>query len=256
MKRAGLWLRGLTAMVCLAAAWGTLAADAVGSCEREVKGASSDTARHFLVLAASRNVFYNKSGPSFVMLMKTAAGGEAEMGAVGIYADDQRRVAFGSVPWQAYDAVLRDPEKGASNVMLRLEIREAQYERILDVLQGWDRRVRENELLYKNDVYMNNILLVKQATEELNRCRQAVDLYQLDWGLDDKISDENARSIVPFLVFEELKRRNAALHVSDSRMPNGLLALAGSEPLSASQPVPVKKEAVRAPDPAHAHHHH
>ena len=60
---------------------------------------------------------------------------------------------------------------------------------------------------------MNNILLVKQATEELNRCRKCIDLYQLDWGLDDRISDDNARSRVPFLVFEELKRRNASLHV-------------------------------------------
>jgi hypothetical protein len=257
MKRAGLWFRGLTASVCLAAAWGASAADAAGSCEREVSGASSGTARHYLVLAASRDVFYNKSGPSFVMLVKTGAGQETEMGAVGIYADDQRRVAFGSVPWQAYDAFLRDPVKRPSDVMLRLEIREAQYERIFEVLQSWDRRARENELLYKNDVYMNNILLVKQATDELNRCRQAVDLYRLDWGLDDKISDENARSIVPFLVFQELKRRNASLHIPDSKMPNGLLALAGSEPLSAKQPAPpVEKEAVRAPDPAHAHHHH
>jgi hypothetical protein len=244
----------LTASVCLVGAWGALAADAADSCVREVKEASSE-ARHFLVLAASQGVFYDKSGPAFVMLMKTNAGEETEMGAVGIYADGKRR-AFGSVPWQAYDAFLHDPGKQPSNVMLRLEIREPQYERIRDVLQDWDRRARENQLLYRNDLNMNNILLVKQATEELNRCRQAVDLYQLDWGLDDKISDENARSIVPFLVFEELKRRNAALHVSDSRMPNGLLALAGSEPLSASQPAPVKKEAVRAPDAAHAHHHH
>jgi hypothetical protein len=246
----------LTASVCLVGAWGALAADAADSCVREVKEASSE-ARHFLVLAASQGVFYDKSGPAFVMLMKTNAGEETEMGAVGIYADGKRR-AFGSVPWQAYDAFLHDPGKQPSNVMLRLEIREPQYERIRDVLQDWDRRARENQLLYRNDLNMNNILLVKQATEELNRCRRAVDLYQLDWGLQDKISDEdvNARSHVPFLVFEELKRRNASLHVPDSAMPNGLLALAGSEPLSASQPAPAKKEAVRAPDPAHAHHHH
>jgi hypothetical protein len=256
MKKAGLWLRGLTAAVCLAGSWGALAANAAGSCEREVTATSSDTTRHFLVLAASRDVFYNKSGPSFVMLMKAAAGAETEMGAVGIYAADQGRVAFGAVPWQAYDAFLREPEKRASDVMLRLEIREPQYQRILEVLQSWDRRARENELLYKNDLYMNNILLVKQATEELNRCRRAIDLYRLDWSLEDRISDENTRSIVPFLAFQELKRRNASLHVPDSRMPNGLLALAGSEPLSASQPVAVKQEAVRAPDPAHAHHHH
>jgi hypothetical protein len=254
MKMTGLWLRGFTASVCLVAAWSASAADA-GSCEREVKPASSD-ARHFLVLAASQDVFYDKSGPTFVMLVKSEAGSETNMGAVGIYADDQRRAVFGSVPWQVYDAFLREPEKRSKNVMLRLEIREAQYERILDVLQGWDKRARENELLYRNDLNMNNILLVKQATEELNRCRQAVTLYQLDWGLEDRISEENPRSRVPFLVFEEMKRLNASLHVPDSGMPAGLLALAGSEPLSASQPAPAQKEVIRAPDPAHAHHHH
>jgi hypothetical protein len=232
MRRAGLWLRGWVALVCLAAAWGALAGNAADSCEREAKWAPSDKTRHFLVLAASRDVFYDQSGPSFVMLMKTdAATDESAMGAVGIYADDQRRAAFGSVPWQAYDAFLREPGKRSSNVMLRLEINEPQYERVLGILQSWDRRARENQLLYRNDLFMNNILLVKQATEALNRCKESVSLYKLDWGLDDRISDENSRSRVPLLVFEELKRRNASLHVPDSRMPRGLLALAGSEPL-------------------------
>ena len=256
MKRAGLWLRGLTASVCLAAAWGAWAADAAGSCEREVRGASSSTARHFLVLAASQDVFYDKSGPSFVMLMKTAAGEEAEMGAVGIYANDQRRVAFGAVPWQAYDAFLREPGKQSSNVLLRLEINGPQYERVLDVMRTWDRRAREDELLYGDDVFMNNILLVKQVTEELNRCRQSVSLYQLDWGIGDRISDEHARSRVPLLVFEELKRRNATLHVPDSKMPAGFVRLVGSEPLPACPPAPAKKEVTRPPAQSHEHHAH
>jgi hypothetical protein len=91
----------------------------------------------------------------------------------------------------------------------------------LDILKAWDRRAREGQLLYREDVFMDNILLVKQATETLNECRRAVDLYQLDWGTQDRISDEgrHTRSRIPFLVFEEMKRRNASLHVPDSRMP-------------------------------------
>jgi hypothetical protein len=245
MKRAGLWLRGLTAAaVCLAGACGALAANATGSCEREGKWTpSATTARHFLVLAASRDVFYDRSGPSFVMLMRAnAANEESEMGAVGIYADDKRRAVFGSVPWQAYDAFLREPGKQSPNVMLRLEINEPQYERILGILRSWDRRARENQLLYKDDLFMNNILLVKQATEELNRCQEAFRLYRLDWGLDDRISDDNARSQVPRLVFEEMKRNNASLHVPDSRMPRGLLTLAGSEPLPARAKAVVSRD--------------
>jgi len=257
MKRVGLWLRGLTVSVCLGAAWGALAEGAPGSCESEARWAPSDTARHFLVLAASRGVFYDGSGPSFVMLAKTgAATEESEMGAVGIYADEKSRAVFGTVPWQTYDAFLHEPGKESQNVMLRLEINEPQYERVLGILRAWERRAREDQLLYPDDVFMNNILLVKQATEELNRCRETVNLYTLDWGIHDEISDNNARSRVPLLVFEELKRRNASLHVPDSKMPEGVLRLAGSEPLSAREPAPAQEAVVRKAAPAHAHHVH
>jgi len=257
MKRVGLWLRAVTVSVCLGASWGVLAGGAPGSCESEASWEPSDTARHFLVLAASRGVFYNGSGPSFIMLAKTdAATEESEMGAVGIHADEKSRAVFGTVPWQTYDAFLHEPGKGSQNVLLRLQISEPQYERVLGILRAWDRRAREDQLLYPDDVFMNNILLVKQATEELNRCRQTVDLYRLDWGVNDEISDNNARSRVPLLVFEELKRRNASRHVPDSNMPKGLLSLAGSEPLPAREPAPTKEAAIRAPAPAHVHHVH
>jgi hypothetical protein len=256
MKRTGPWLRGLAASVCLAAAWTAQAEDASGACEREAKWTRSDTTRHYLVLAASPGVFYDKSGPAFVMLMKRdATADQFEMGAVGIYADEKQRAVFGAVPWQQYDAFLREPGRKSSDVMLRLEINEPQYERVLEVLQSFDRRAREGQLLYRADVFMNNILLVKQATEELNRCRQSIDLYKLDWSLEDRISDDNSRSQVPYLVFEELKRRNASLHVPDSKMPSGLPALAGTEPLPVLTPPVVKKAAARAPAPTHVHHH-
>lgn len=228
MRRVSLWRQALMASVCLLAAWGALAESAPGSCESEASArAPRDTARYFMVLAASRSGFYNRSGPSFVMLMKTdPASAESETGAVGIYADGQGRAVFGSVPSQTYDAFLREPQKKWQSVMLRLEIDPAQYVRVRDVLGTWARRARENALLYPDEVFMNNILLVKQATEELNRCRSAVNLYRLDWGVSDRISDHHAPARVPYLVFEELRHRNASLHVPDSRMPAGLLQLA------------------------------
>jgi hypothetical protein len=220
MNRAGLWLRAFTASMCLGAAWGAAADNAADSCEREARWAPSATAHYFVTLAASQDVFYDGSGPSFVLLMRTdAVADESETGAVGVYADEKHRAVFGSVPRQTYDTFLHEPGKRSSNVMLRLEISQPQYERILAILRSWDRRAREHQLLYKQDVFMNNILLVKQATEALNECRRSVDLYTLDWGTEDRISDEHPRSYVPFLVFEEMKRRNASLHVPDSRMP-------------------------------------
>jgi len=255
MQRVGLWLRGLTVAVCLGAAWGAGANGAPGSCEREASWVPAATARHFVVLAASKGVFYNRSGPSFVMLMKTdSTTGESEMGAVGIYSGAHDRVVFGTVPWQTYDAFLHEPGGKSPNIMLRLEINEPQYERVLGVMRTWERRARENALLYPDEVFMNNILLVKQATEELNRCRETVNLYELNWGVNDRISDNNPPSRVPFLVFEELVRRNASLHVPDSKMPEGLLSLSGSESLLAREPAPAKEAVVRASAPMHVHH--
>jgi len=256
MKRGGAWLRGLTVAVCLGAAWSAGAANAPGSCEREAHLAPAGRARHFLVLAASKAVFYNKSGPSFVMLMKSdPVTGESEMGAVGIYAGDKRRVRFGAVPWQTYDSFLHEQAKNSHNVMLRVELNEPQYERVLGVLRSWERRARENALLYPDEIFMNNILLVKQATEELNRCNKTMNLYQLDWGINDRISDNNPPSRVPFLVFQELMRRNASLQVPDSKMPTGLLALSGSEPLPARAPDPATEAVAQTPIPMHIHHH-
>lgn len=260
MKKARLWLCGLSASVCLGAAGGALAAGGgPASCDRESSAATADPAKHFLVLAGSSGVFYDRSGPSFVMLMRSgAAAEEVEMGAVGIYADQEGRAVFGSVPWQTYDAFLREPAKGSAKVLMRFQINEPQYERVLDVLRTWERRARADELLYDDNVFMNNILLVKQATEELNRCRQTVNLYKLDWSPEDRISDDNPPSRVPLLVFEELKRQNASLHVPDGRMPGALLTLAGTDPLPAREPAPVAEEE-RAPERAHedhSHHHH
>jgi hypothetical protein len=258
MKNVGLWLRGLTLALCLGAAWNVLAENAASdSCEREASAVSADDTRRFLVLAASKGVFYDRSGPSFVMLMRMqTATDELEMGAVGIYADEKRRAVFGAVPWRAYDPFLREPAEKAGNVMLRLEISEAQYGRVLGILRDWQRRAREGELLYPNDIYMNNILLVKQATEALNRCGPNLDLYTLDWGVNDEISDNHPRSQVPLLLFEELKRRNAALHVPDSRMPDRLLQVGGSEPLAARAPDAESTPVMQPSASEHMHHHH
>lgn len=236
MKKVEVWLAGLALAVWLGPAFSAGAQGVPGSCKAEAQWTPTATARHFLVLAASNGVFFDGSGPSFVMLAKTnAAANEAEMGAVGIYAGTRGRISFGAVPWQTYDTFMHDSANNLQGVMLRLEISEPQYERVLGVLRTWERRASRHELLYPNEVFMNNILLVKQATEELNRCQPTVDLYRLDWGVNDQISDNNPPSRVPFLVFQELMRRNASLHVPDNKAPKELLSLSGSQPLSTTE---------------------
>jgi hypothetical protein len=122
---------------------------------------------------------------------------------------------FGSVPAETYQEFMKEP-RAASDVMLRLEITPAQYERGLKILQTWERRAREGALLYP-DISLDNILLVKQVTESLNQCGEKVNLYRLDWGVEDKISDGNPSPQVPFLFFKEMRRLNESLHLRDEK---------------------------------------
>ena len=181
---------------------------AANVCEQELRSTPSPTQQYYMILAGQTDVFYDRSGPTFVMLQRTAAD-ETDVGAFGIYAGERKQPVFGPVPASVYEN---------ANVLLRLSISKPQYDRALQVLQSWERRVRENALLYP-EIALDNILLVKQATEELNRCRETIDGYELDWGLEDDISEHNAASRIPYEYFRELARLNAALHVPEPTQP-------------------------------------
>jgi hypothetical protein len=176
-----------------------------------------DPDRYFIVLVARQNEFHDKSGSAFPAVIKLA-GGVAKIDAAGIYLD-RGNVAFGAIPTSAYKEYLREA-RGDSEVILRLEINSRQYERALQIVQEWQRRAREGMLLYTADTSLfsplplNNILLVKAATETLNACQNDVDLYKLDYVLpNDWITNENGPEFVPFEYFKELRRRNEARHI-------------------------------------------
>jgi hypothetical protein len=190
------------------------------------KGCESDGAphRYFLVLAGQRGTFYDKSGPAFPMLIKLD-GERTQVDAVGIYSIQGRR-KFGTVPEETYREFMKEPRAASDVVMLRLEITSAQYERGFKILGTWERRVKEDALLYP-DVFMDNILLVKQVAESLNQCgEKEIKLYNLDWGVEDKLSDEIPPSRVPFLFFREIRRLNESLHVRDEKFQEYMNAAA------------------------------
>jgi len=174
-----------------------------------------DPNRYFLVLAGRVRTFYDGSGPTFPMLIKTD-GRQMQIDAVGTYASGSSW-AFGAIPAETYNQFMTEPK--ADSTMLRLELSAAQYERSLKIVQTWARRAREGALLY-GDTRLDNILLAKQVTEGLNLCGERIKLYKLDWSLEDHISsssprDDNPISRIPFLYFKELRRINESQHVGD-----------------------------------------
>ena len=174
-----------------------------------------DPQRYFIVMAAQTGEFYDSAGPAFPMLIKIA-GQESHVDAVGTYSVKGKR-AFGSVPPEAYKAFMKEP-KGDSEVMLRLEINSAQYERGLKVLRIWERRVREGTLLYPSRSYLNNVLLVKAVAETLNQCSDDIKVYNMSYlHPEDWITEKYRSALVPFNYFKQLRRMNESLHVPDEK---------------------------------------
>lgn len=179
-----------------------------------VRWARVDPDRYFIVFVARQNEFYDNSGSAFPLVIKLA-GGVPKIDAAGTYSN-HGKAAFGTVPPDTYKDYLREA-RGDSEVILRLEINSRQYERALKVVQEWQRRERENALLYRppdSNVTLNNLLLLRAVTETLNLCQNEVDLYKLDYSYPgDWISDSYGPEFIPFFFFKELRRRNEARHI-------------------------------------------
>jgi hypothetical protein len=177
-----------------------------------------DPDRYFIILVARQNEFYDTSGSAFPMVIKLAAG-TSTIEAAGTYSDHGKAV-FGAVPAATYKDYLREA-RGDSEVILRLEINSRQYERALKVVQEWQRRARENALLYRYpdaNASLNNVLLVRAVTETLNLCQNDFDLYKLDYTYPrDWISNDYSPEFIPFFFFKELRRRNEARHIEYSK---------------------------------------
>ena len=181
-----------------------------------------DPDRYFIVLAARKGEFYDKSGSAFPMVIKLA-GGVPTIDAFGVYLAKDGR-AFGTVPPDVYKNYLREA-RNDSETTLRLEINSRQYERALKIIKEWERRDREGALLYTtaaetldDPTSLNNILVVKAVTETLNQCSEDFNLYPLNYVVkDDWITDKFSSAFVPFYYFKELRQRNEARHIDDKK---------------------------------------
>lgn len=173
-----------------------------------------DPDRYFMILVARQNEFYDHSGSAFPMVVKLS-GGTSTVAAVGTYSDHGRS-EFGAVPAEIYKDYLREA-RGDSEVILRVEINSQQYRRVSKIVENWQRRARENELLYRppDGIFsLNNVVLIRSITDTLNLCQNDLDLYKLDYTYPgDWISDQYRPEFVPFFFFQELRRRNEARHI-------------------------------------------
>src|SRR5688572_813726 len=102
MQRTILHLVALASLLLAGSPGSLLAAD---SCEAEAKQTGASSTRYFMLLAARTGVFYERSGPAFVALMKAGAD-DYDVGALGIYAGDSKQPVFGPLPAGSYEEFL------------------------------------------------------------------------------------------------------------------------------------------------------
>jgi hypothetical protein len=159
-------------------------------------------------------------GPAFAMWTKLD-GRKAEVEALGIYltSDNAGRTwpVVGPIPVELYKEFASDSRKD-SDVMIRLELTEAEYERTHKVFKTWEKRVREKTLLY-DEPYLNAMEFLRRTAESLNLCGEKVKLHKLTWSERDEIVTRHHLPAHPLEYIKVMRKSNDELHVTDAQFP-------------------------------------
>jgi len=196
-----------------------------------------DPYRYFVVLAAGKgDPGFGAAG--FAMLIKTD-GVHTQRDALGSYpvvTPRQRYAVFGEISEELRKEFDKEPVNDDGS-MLRIEVTAGPYNRALEVLKSWQRRVDEDQVLYPTIPYLNNAVYLNQLTSSLNEagvltwkggttCAETIKLQKLTWLLSDPIMAKHNLTQTPYYLFKTLRELNAPLHLSDSQFH---AALAGEQ---------------------------
>jgi hypothetical protein len=172
------------------------------------------TRRYFLTFAA-RSGQAKPDGAAFTMWTKLD-GRKTEVEALGVHMakDAKGKVApvFGPVPAQLYSEFAAESEKD-SDVMMRMELTEAEFERSYKVFEAWAEFARVAKLPHK-DPYLNGLEFLKSAAENLNRCDEKLKLHTTDGDAAARNSHQQT-----FEYVRMMRKKNDDLHVTDRDFP-------------------------------------
>lgn len=187
-----------------------------------------DPYRYFVVLAAGKGT-PGFGAPGFAMLIRTD-GVHTETEALGSYPvvnPLEQHPMFGLISDEIRAQFEKEPV-GDSGSMFRLEVTAGPFNRALEVMKSWKRRVLENQVLYPTIPYLNNAVFLNQLTSSLNEtgvltwkggttCAQTIRLQKLTWLLTDPIIAKHNLTQTPYYLFKTLRELNPSLHLSDSQ---------------------------------------
>jgi hypothetical protein len=159
-------------------------------------------------------------GPAFAMWTKMD-GRKTVVETLGIYptTDSMGRMVpvVGAIPADIYREFASETSK-ASDVMIRLELSEAEFERTQKVFKTWEKRVRDKTLLY-DDPYLNAMEFLRRAAESINLCGEKIQLHKLTWHENDQIVTKFNIPQHPLEYIRVMRKKNDKLHVTDERFP-------------------------------------
>jgi hypothetical protein len=159
-------------------------------------------------------------GPAFAMWTRLD-GRKTRVETLGLYlvTDGAGTTApvVGAIPEEIHKQFVKESAKD-SDVMIRLELTEAEYERTHKVFRTWDKRVRDKTLLY-DDPYLNAMEFLRRTAESLNQCGEKVKLHRLNWSQWDEVVTKHNLPLHPLEYIRIMRKKNDELHVTDERFP-------------------------------------
>jgi len=172
------------------------------------------TRRYFLTFAV-RSGKAQPDGAAFAMWTKLD-GRKTEIEALGVHlAKDVKGKTgpvFTPVPAQLYNEFAAESEKD-SDVMMRMELTEAEFERSYKVFEAWAEFARIAKLPHK-DHYLNGLEFLKSAAENLNLCDEKLKLHTTDGTAAARNPHQQTLEYVKMM-----RKKNDDLHVTDSNFP-------------------------------------
>ena len=181
--------------------------------------AREPTKRNFLTFAY-RNADQS-DGAAFVM-WTTFDGRNTEMGALGVQMTKAKAggmvSTFGPISPQLYKEFTNENEKG-SDVMMRIELTEAEFERSRKLFETWEKRIKEKGLPYKIP-YLNGIDFLTSAAESVNQCDEKLKLQKLDLSNPGNLG---AESDLPQRLLEyirTMRKQNKEQHITNQMFPS------------------------------------
>jgi len=171
----------------------------------------AQTHRRFLTFAA-------RSGPSpsaFAM-WTTLDGRDTKIDALGLRTEDRGGAApvFGLIPEQLYHEFEFESKKDY-DVMLRLELTEAEFVRSDKMFRAWTEFARIRKLPHA-DPYLNGMEFLKSVAGNLNQCDEKLKLPATGGVTAAKDSHQQTLEYI-----KEMKIKNKGLHVTDGMFPLG-----------------------------------